>query len=400
MRGIAPLVAVALLMGGTATAHAETPVLHEQFSFQFGDFTAGGELDYPTGAQDAPVVVLIPGSGPEDRNADIGTGPTPMSHIFSDIANGLTQRGFAVMRYDKRYVSGYQKVDYQSFYTKLDPHGMLSDADTVLRAAEADPHVDRHRVFLYGWSEGSTVTAALAAMHPELAGVVFQGSVNESWRDLFAYQTTGVSLPYLRQYGTKLTPADLKRAAAGSGGRVATEWLGFIMPNAASGDFTISPVFDTNGDGELDLNTEFVPGLERTFDAQFKPGGQFAIYTPDRALPPVIDQARALSRFPVLILQGGRDANVPPSGAFQLNATLRGDHTLRFYPVLGHTLGDTPSRIGDNFQPIAQQPIDDVARWLDQVSWRAGGPPRTTGRSGRRPAGCPAGPRSCGRTGR
>ena len=378
MRGIALLVAAGLVMGGTATAHAETPVLHEQFTFQFGDFTGGGELDYPAGAHNAPVVVLIPGSGPEDRNADIGNGPTPTSHIFEDIADGLTQRGFAVMRYDKRYVSGYHKVDYASFYTKLDLHGMLSDADTVLRAAEADPHVDRHRVFLYGWSEGSTVTAALAATHPELAGVAFQGSVDESWRDLFTYQADQVALPYLRQFGTDLTPADLKRAAGGDGGLVATEWLYFIAPNSAKGDYTISPLFDTDGDGRLDLNTEYEPGIQRVFDAQFTPGMAFGIYTPDRALPPVIDQAGALSRFPVLILQGGHDANVPPSGAFRLNAALHGDHTLRFYPTLGHSLGHTPSTIEDNFQPIAQQPIEDLACWLRQVSSRAGDPLRTS----------------------
>ena len=361
MRGLAILAVAGLLLGGAATAQAAPAVGHEQFTFQFGDVTGGGQLDYPTNVRHAPVVVLIPGSGPENRDADV----LGKSTIFADISTALTARGFAVMRYDKRYVSADGTVDYQGYYTKLDLPKMLDDAGTVLAAAEADQHVDPRRVFLYGWSEGSTVAAALAVKHPELAGVAFQGPVTESWRDLFTDQATRVAQPYLRTFGQQLAPADLQRAVTGGGGLVATEYVGFVAPGSYNGtDYTVSPTFDTNGDGKLDVDTEFLPGLEKTFDLAFQPGGPFAIYAPDRALPSVLDQARALSKFPTLVLQGGRDANVPPTGAFRLNAALHGDHTLRFYPALGHTLGRTPSLFADDFQPIDQQPLDDLACWL------------------------------------
>ena len=363
MRGLAILAAAGLLLGGAATAQATpTTVAHEQFTFQFGDFAGGGQLDYPTNVAHAPVVVLIPGSGPENRDANV----RGKSTIFADISATLTARGFAVMRYDKRYVSADGTIDYASFYTKLDLPKMLDDAGTVLAAAEASQHVDPHKVFLYGWSEGSTVAAALAVKHPELAGVVFQGPVTQDWRSLFTDQATRVAQPYLRTFGSTLGPDDLKRAATGGGGLVATEYLGFVTPGAYTGDYTVSPAFDTNGDGKLDVNAEFLPGLEKTFDTQFQPGGVFQIYAPGRALPSVLDQARALSKFPTLVLQGGRDANVPPAGAFKLNAALRGDHTLRYYPVLGHTLGRTPSLFADDFQPIEQQPVNDLACWLSE----------------------------------
>jgi len=357
-----------LLLGGAATAQAAPAVGHEQFTFQFGDFTGGGQLDYPTNVQHAPVVVLIPGSGPENRDANV----LGKSTIFADISNALTARGFAVMRYDKRYVNADGTADYPSFYTKLDLPKMLDDAGTVLAAAEADQHVDPHRVFLYGWSEGSTVAAALAVQHPELAGVAFQGPVTEPWRDLFTDQATRVAQPYLRTFGRELAPADLERAVKGGGGLVATEYIGFVAPGSYNGaDYTVSPTFDTNGDGKLAVDTEFLPGLQKTFDAAFQPGAPFAIYAPGRALPSVLDQARALSTFPTLILQGGRDANVPPSGAFKLNLALvksaqHGDHTLRFYPTLGHSLGRTPSLFADDFQPIDQQPLNDLVCWLSE----------------------------------
>jgi hypothetical protein len=362
MRGLAILAVAGLLLGGAATAQAAPAVGHEQLTFQFGDFTAGGQLDYPTNVAHAPVVVLIPGSGPENRDANV----RGKSHIFADISAALTARGFAVMRYDKRYVNADGTVDYQRFYT-LDLPKMLADAGTVLSAAETDQHVDPHHVFLYGWSEGSTVAAALAVQHPELSGVAFQGPVTEPWRDLFTDQVTRVAQPYLRTFGTQLAPADLQRAATGGGGLVATEYIGFVAPGSFGGtDYTVSPTFDPNGDGKLDVDTEFLPGMQKTFDLGFQPGGPFAIYGPDRALPSVLDQARALSRFPTLVLQGGRDANVPPAGAFKLNAALRGDHTLRFYPTLGHSLGRTPSLFADDFQPIDQQPMNDLACWLSE----------------------------------
>ncbi|MFI9388223.1 alpha/beta hydrolase family protein [Kutzneria sp. NPDC052558] len=360
MRGLATLAVAGLLLGGTATAQAAPAVGHEQFTFQFGDFTGGGQLDYPTGVAHAPVVVLIPGSGPENRDANV----LGKSTIFADISAGLTARGFAVMRYDKRYVNADGTADYVSYYNKLDLPKMLDDAGQVLAAAEADQHVDPRHVFLYGWSEGSTVAAALAVKHPELAGLALQGPVAEPWRDLFTDQATRVARPYLATFGRQLAPDDLQRAAKGGGGLVATEYLGFIQPGAYQGDYTIAPAFDANGDGKMDVDTEFLPGLRKTFDAAFQPDGVFKIYAPGRALPSVLDQARALAKFPTLVLQGGRDANVPPAGAFKLNAALHG--SLRFYPELGHSLGRTPSLFADDFQPIDRQPINDLARWLSE----------------------------------
>src|SRR5579875_319851 len=66
----------------------------ESLSINFGDFQSRAELTYPAGAATrGPAVILIPGSGLEDLNADIcaaGPGSPVLSHIFLDIANFLT----------------------------------------------------------------------------------------------------------------------------------------------------------------------------------------------------------------------------------------------------------------------------------------------------------------------
>ena len=112
-------------------------------ALNFGGYTSHAQLTYPAEPGRHPVVVLIPGSSPEDRNADICNSRSGriLSHNFADIANHLGARGYAVLRYDKRGVVGPCKGSTTSTLPQL-----LTDAATVLRAAERDPHVDAHRV--------------------------------------------------------------------------------------------------------------------------------------------------------------------------------------------------------------------------------------------------------------
>ena len=56
-----------------------------------------GTLSLPTGTHAWPVVILVHGSGPEDRDETIGP-----NRPFRDLAWGLASRGIAVLRYDKR----------------------------------------------------------------------------------------------------------------------------------------------------------------------------------------------------------------------------------------------------------------------------------------------------------
>jgi uncharacterized protein len=231
MRLLPALLASALLLavtaGGALAAgpdSARHPVGREPLTIDLGDFQAKAELDYPVDLPRAPVVVLVPGSGPEDMNADIcGFGSTPLSHNFLDIADYLVPRGIAVMRYDKHYVTGPCRFDPR--FSKLDLPQMVRDAGTVLRRAESDTHVDARRAVLYGWSEGSTVAAALAPARPELRAIAFQGPVTASWKDVFTYQVERVALPYLRRFapdGRSRRPtssAPLRTAAGSSPGR-------------------------------------------------------------------------------------------------------------------------------------------------------------------------------------
>jgi pimeloyl-ACP methyl ester carboxylesterase len=354
--------------GGVGTART---VERTSLAFRFGDWQAAGELDYPVGVVHAPVVVLIHGAGAEDMNADIGSGPAPRSHIFADIASYLTVRGYAVLRYNKRYVTGYHRVDGR-FGAELDMPTLLADARTVLVHAESDPRIDPRRVYLYGWSEGSVVASALAATRPELAGLILQGPVAESWHDTVGYQIDQVTAAYLRGFaiGGKLGPSQLRRAYA-SATRTEELWMSGICPRWADGDYTVSGYFDPRRTGELDVDADYLPRIHRYLDTvAFAPGGPMSMYGPARhTLPTVLAQARGLT-MAVLIVQGMSDGNVPPAGAAALRAALRayGNHdtALRLFPGLGHSLGPAPDAVRDDFRPIAVPALAAIADWLDR----------------------------------
>lgn len=375
-------ISLMLLTVGCAPATARTETSPQagferhDLTIDFGDFQTKAELTVPrSGTAPLPTVILIPGSGPEDMDATISSfdmlGKTEkLSNIFKNISDFMTPRGFAVLRYNKHYVTGSGQFDAQQYYTKLNMKQMLADAEKVLEAAKANPRVDATHIYLYGWSEGSTIAAALVARHPEIAGLIVQGPLARSWRETFVFQVFEVGMPYLRSLAAEgtVTDATLHNVLAGPGGSVAKGIVSYLADPAGfqTGKVVMNPALDTNHDGSLDVATELTPRiLEGVIDTFF--AGNFGIYAPGRALPTLIEAAPKL-HLPILILQGQFDSNVPEQGAHALEAALKAagntDVTLKVYQGLGHSLGRASSLIDDNFRPITEAPLKDLMAWL------------------------------------
>lgn len=340
-------------------------------TLNLGDFTTNAQWTYPAGAsQKLPAVLLIHGSTPADMDFTV-TGPDGkvLSHIFGDLAQSLSTQGVSVLRYNKRYVSGPGKVDYQKFYA-ADLNTFLTDAQTALNAMKANPRVDPKRIFVYGWSEGSTVAAALVRNNPDVAGLILHGPVTLPWAELFDKQLTDVQVPYLKQVVPNgLTNANLMQAMSGPGGMLARQAPMFAMnpEGIATGKYELNPTLDQNKNGVVELDTEFLPGAR--FALKFlmdSPQGFLNMYSPARALPVTTAQA-AFIKVPVLVLQGANDASTPAKYLPVLTDALKKNGvqtTVKVYPGLGHSLGKTPSIILDNFQPIEAQPMNDTAAWI------------------------------------
>lgn len=132
---------------------ADLPYKAEDVTFTNGAITLAGTLTIPPGSGPFPGVVLLTGSGPQNRDEELFG-----FKIFGVIADHLTRNGVAVLRYDDRGVG--QSSGGDSNPTTEDFAG---DALAGLSLISGRPEVDRNRVGLFGHSEGAVVAAIAAA---------------------------------------------------------------------------------------------------------------------------------------------------------------------------------------------------------------------------------------------
>ena len=123
----------------------------------------GGELPgtllLPEGEGPFPAVVLIHGSGPNDRDETIGPNAP-----FRDIAEGLAEKGIAVYRFDKgTYVYGAELAAETGYTLKEET---VDDAVAAVTLLSAREEIDPERIYVLGHSLGGM---ALPAVYDEAA---------------------------------------------------------------------------------------------------------------------------------------------------------------------------------------------------------------------------------------
>ena len=122
-------------------------------------------LSLPAGPGPHPAVVLITGSGPQNRDEEIEG--IPGYAPFRWIAEYLSARGIAVLRYDDRGV-GQSGGDFATA-TSAD---FADDAEAAFNYLRDRPEIAPARIGILGHSEGAMVAAKAAVRQPEVAFVV------------------------------------------------------------------------------------------------------------------------------------------------------------------------------------------------------------------------------------
>jgi dienelactone hydrolase len=280
-----------------------------------------GTLTLPKGASKVPAVVLVHGSGPHDRDEKLGP-----NRPFADLAEGLTLRGVAVLRYDKRSLVHPEEIATKPGVTVKEE--VLDDAHAAVALLRAQPEVDPRRVFVVGHSLGGTLAPRIAREDPKVAGLVLLAAAARPIGEVVIDQTD-----YLERVQPDLT-SDAK-ARLESIRESAKRTLDPTLTASTPGSFLAAP----------------------------------ASYWVDlRGYDPVAT-ARALD-LPILVVQAGRDYQAPPKELALWKSGLAGRPRVRFdeHPALNHLLipGEGPSTPAEYVKPGHVEPalIDAVATFV------------------------------------
>jgi dienelactone hydrolase len=249
------------------SAPADAPYTAEDVSVPTpGGFTLAGTLTLPKGAsRSKPVaaIVTITGSGPEDRDEDIGL---PGFKPFRQIADALGRHGIAVLRMDDRG-TGASGGTFKGA-TSAD---FAEDIRAGLAYLRTRPEIRADRLGVLGHSEGAIIAPMVAEKEPTLRAMVLLAGIAEPGRGALYYQLkNGI------EHDAKLTPAERETRIAGINARIdamaaADPWMKFFFEYdpAATMRRVKTPVLILTGSRDQ----QAVPEQNPKIAAAFKEGG-------------------------------------------------------------------------------------------------------------------------------
>ena len=155
--------AAAKAAAATLTASAVPPPYKEEaVKYEAGSVTRACTLTLPVSSKPSPAVVMITGSGAQNRDEEILG-----FKIFQVIADHLTRHGIAVLRCDDRGVGGSTGSNAKS--TTAD---FADDTLAGVKYLQTRSEIDRTHIGLMGHSEGGIVAPMLAARSSEIAFII------------------------------------------------------------------------------------------------------------------------------------------------------------------------------------------------------------------------------------
>jgi hypothetical protein len=272
-----------------------------------------------------PAVLLLPGSGPVDRNSDHRRLRLGITRLLAD---HLADAGIASLRYDRRGV-GASSGDFRSSgLTEA-----LADARHALGHLAAAPEVDPARLAVLGHSEGALLAARLGAEQAAVRAVVLLACSARPGAEVLAWQARALTptLPAPVRILLRLLRTDLVQRQRRTAQRLAATttdvaWVGGARVNA------------------------------RWFR-------EFMAWDPR-------DDLRRL-HAPVLAVTGAKDLQVDPGDLAVVSALVPGEVSTEEVQDLNHILRHTPGPPSlSSYRRQVAQPLDPRVRTL-VGSWLA-----------------------------
>lgn len=170
------------------------PYKSEEVSYAANGLQYGGTITTPQGKGPFPAVLLITGSGPQDRDETI------FDHKpFAVIADALTKNGFVVLRVDDRGV-GSSTGNFATSTTA----DFAKDVNASFDYLKSRPEVNTKKIGLLGHSEGAMIAPMVASQRNDVDFIVLLAAPGVKIIDLMAEQNAAV----LKSAGVNVAAAD------------------------------------------------------------------------------------------------------------------------------------------------------------------------------------------------
>jgi dienelactone hydrolase len=305
--------------------YAHTNAFQEkEFIVGRGEWQLPGTLTLPTTGGPWPAVVLVHGSGQNDRDETVGA-----NKPFRDLAWGLATKGIAVLRYEKRTKEHADKFKSEVLGQLTVKDETIDDALSAVTELRATDDLDPKRIFVLGHSLGGMVAPRIGQADPNLAGLIILAGATRPLEDLMVEQTR-----YLL-------------SLSGKPSAEAQVQLDQLLVEAAK----VKKL--TDADTSSPALLLHAP----------------AAYWLDLREHDPLAIAKGLKQ-PLLILQGGRDYQVTEVDFNRWKAALgaQPNVTFKLYPKLNHLFlaGEGKSTPDEYEEPghVAEAVVTDLAEWL------------------------------------